>query len=245
MQPQFPPLTPTVRTLLVVLVVFFLGQTAAEGVLSIPLASWAALWPGIHVELAWQWATYWLVAIVQRPEDVFWHAVSLFVLYWSLSQFELAHGRGRLLALMASGVIGGALPAMIGGAIAPDLFGVAAGPSVLFYAWLGAFAVLQRGAKIGLWVVALPSVSAWTMVGAMALLSALQAAWTHNLSGLFVSLGAIGGGVVFARIVSRPARSPKPSGGPPKKRAGRPNLKVIEGGGASSSSDDDKPRWLN
>ncbi len=246
MQPQFPPLTPTVRTLLVVLVVFFLGQTAAEGVLGIPLASWAALWPGVHVELAWQWATYWLVAIVQRPDDVFWHAVSLFVLYWSLSQFEREHGTARLLGLMALGVIGGALPTMIAGAIAPDLFGVAAGPSVLFYAWLGAFAVLQRGAKIGLWIVALPAISPWTMVGAMALLSVLQAAWTHNLSGLFVSLGAIGGGVVFARIVSRPVGAPKPSAA--KKRTGRPNLKVIEGGGASSggaSSDDDKPRWLN
>lgn len=244
MQPQFPPLTPTVRTLLVVLVVFFLGQTAAEGVLGIPLASWAALWPGVHVELAWQWATYWLVALVQRPEDIFWHAVSLFVLYWSLSQFEREHGRTRLLGLMAAGVIGGALPTMIAGALLPDLFGVAAGPSVLFYAWLGAFAVLQRGAKIGLWVVALPAVSAWTMVGAMIVLSALQAAWTHNFSGLVLSLGAIGGGVVFARIVSRSAQSAKASGGPPKKRAGRPNLKVIEGGGAGSS-DDDKPRWLN
>ena len=99
MQPQLPPITPTVRTLLVVLVVFFLGQTAAEGLLGIPLTQWAALFPGVHVELAWQWATYWLVAVIAQPGDVFWHLVSLFAIYWVLSMFEAEHGRRRLLGL--------------------------------------------------------------------------------------------------------------------------------------------------
>ncbi len=241
MPAQFPPLTPTVRTLIVVLVVFFLGQTAAEGLLGIPLTSWAALAPGVHVELAWQWATYWLVAIVQQPQDVVWHLVSIFIVYWSLATFELERGRAWLLGLMLAGVLGGAIPVMIGGAIVPSLFGLVGGPSVLFYAWLGAFATLQRGAKMGLWLVGLPAVSAWTMVGVMVGLSALQAAWIHNIAGLVASVGALGGGVLFARLASRaPRASGKPSG-VPKKRTGRPNLKVIEGG----ANDDDKPRWLN
>ncbi len=240
MPSQFPKMTPTVRTLIVVLVVFFLGQTAAEGLLGIPLTEWAALTPGVHVELAWQWATYWLVAIIARPEDVLWHLVSVFVVYWSLSLFEAERGRSWLLGLVAAGVIGGALPVMLGGALLPSLFGVMGGPSVLFYAWLGAFATLQRGARMGLWLVGLPPISAWAMVGGMIALAALQAAWLHNVTGLVASLGALGGGVLFARIASAPRRSGKPSA-TPKKRTGRPNLKVIEGGGG----DDDKPRWLN
>lgn len=238
---QFPPLTPTVRTIIVVLVVFFVGQTAAQGLFGIPLTDWAALSPGIHVELAWQWATYWLVALIDRPQDVVWHLVSIFVAYWSLATFELERGRRWLLGLVAAGIVGGALPVMLISPLLPAYFGVIGGPAVLFYAWLGAFAMLQRGAKMGLWLVGLPPVSAWTMVGVMVALSALQAAWVHNLSGLVSSLGAIGGGIVFARIVSAPRRSGK-SSPPPKKRAGRPNLKVIEGGG---QGEDDKPRWLN
>lgn len=241
MPTQFPPLTPTVRTLVVVLAVFFLGQTAAEGLFGIPLTEWAALGPGLHVELAWQWATYWLVAIVQQPQDVVWHLVSVFVVYWSLATFELERGRAWLLGLMAAGILGGAIPVMLVSALLPSLFGLVGGPSVLFFAWLGAFAMLQRGAKMGLWLVGLPPVSAWTMVAVMIGLSALQAAWVHNLSGLVSSIGAIGGGVLFARIVSAPKRAGRPSA-PPKKRTGRPNLKVIEGG---REEDDSKPRWLN
>lgn len=241
MPSQFPKMTPTVRTLIVVLVVFFLGQTAAEGLFGIPLTEWAALTPGIHVELAWQWATYWLVAIIGRPEDVLWHLVSIFIVYWSLATFEAERGRSWLLGLVAAGIVGGAVPVMILGAIVPSLFGALGGPSVLFYAWLGAFATLQRGAKMGLFVVGLPPISAWTMVGGMIALSALQAAWLHNVSGLVASLGALGGGVLFARIVSAPRRAEKKPSGPAPKRTGRPNLKVIEGG----ANDDDKPRWLN
>ena len=238
MQPQLPPITPTVRTLLVVLVVFFLGQTAAEGLLGIPLTQWAALFPGVHVELAWQWATYWLVAVISQPGDVFWHLVSLFAIYWVLSMFEAEHGRRCLLGLMALGVIGGAIPTMILGAIVPTLFGATAGPSVLVMAWLGAFAALRPDARVGLMIVALPPISPWTMVGFTLVLSALQAAWTHNAAGLVSALGATAGGIVFARIVTR-RRVAKPT--TPKKRNGRPNLTVIEGGAQS----DDKPRWLN
>jgi hypothetical protein len=246
MPAQFPPLTPTVRTLIVVLVVFFVGQTAAEGLLGIPLMEWAALSPGVHVELAWQWATYWLVAIIAQPQDVVWHLVSIFVVYWSLATFEMERGPSWLRGLMLAGVLGGAIPTMLLGALLPSLFGAVGGPSVLFFAWLGAFAMLQRGAKMGLWLVGLPPVSAWTMVGIMIALSALQAAWVHNVSGLVSSVGAIGGGIVFARLVSAPKRTAKPSAAPIKRAAGRPNLKVIEGGREGSRDDDDnKPRWLN
>ena len=58
MQFNFPKLTPTVRTLLIVLVVVFVGQSIAEGLLHIPVSQWAALLPGVHVGLLWQWATY-------------------------------------------------------------------------------------------------------------------------------------------------------------------------------------------
>ena len=243
MPSQFPTITPTVRTLIVVLVVCFLGQTAAEGLLGIPLTTWAALVPGLHVELAWEWATYWLFANVAQPSDVVWHLVTIFVLYWALSTFELENGRASLLRLIGAGIVGAAVLLLAGGAIVPSLFGVTAGPSPIFYAWLGALPVLRPNARVGLWVAALPPVSAWTMVGAMIVLSALQAAWAHNVSGLVEAIGGIGAGVLFGRYERAPRR-PGKAGPPPKKRAGRPSLTVIEGGGGGGEQDG-KPRWLN
>jgi membrane associated rhomboid family serine protease len=238
MQPQFPPITPTVRTLLVVLVVFFLGQTMAEGMLGIPLTGWAALGPGLHFELAWQWATYWLVAVIGQPSDVFWHLTTLFALYWVLSLFEAEQGRARLLGLVAVAVISGALPVIVMSTLVPSVFGLLAGPSVLVFAWLAAFAAMRPGARVGVWIVAIPPISPWTMVAVTLVIELLQAAWTHNAVGIVSALGATAGGVLFARYLDRPKRS-KPT--PPKKKVGRPNLKLIEGG----AEDDGKPRWLN
>jgi hypothetical protein len=240
MPPQFPPLTPTVRTLVVILGVFFLGQTLAEGLAGIPLRDWAALSPGLRIDLAWQWATYWLVAIIQTPGDVFWHLVSIFVLYWCLSTFELEEGRRRLLQLIPVGVIGAAIPLIVGGALLPDHFGMTGGPSPIFYAWVGALPVLRPGVKMGLWIATIPPINAWTLTFLMLGLTALQTAWTHDLAPLVEAIGAIGAGVLWARFVSAPRKTGKPTP-PPKKRPGRPNLTVIEGGGES----DDKPRWLN
>lgn len=243
---QFPPITPTVRTLVVVLLVCFFGQTAAEGLLQVPLTSWAALVPGLHLELAWQWATYWLFAVVQQPSDVVWHLVTIFVLYWTLSLYEAENGRGSLVRLALAGIVGAAIPLVALGALLPGLFGITAGPSPIFYAWLGALPVLRPNARIGLWVAALPPISAWTMVGIMLAISALQAAWAHQISGLVEALGGVGAGVLFARYEIRPRRAPKPApGGGPKKRSGRPSLTVIEGGARSRDDDEDKPRWLN
>lgn len=243
MPSQFPPITPTVRTLIVVLVVFFLGQTLAEGVLGIPLTEWAALTPGVHLELAWQWATYWLVAIIVQPRDVVWHLFTLFALYWVLSSFEAENGRSRLLTLIAAGIVGAAIPLMIGGALLPGLFGATAGPSAIVLAWMGALPVLRPDAKIGLWIAAIPPFSAWAMIGGTLVIAGLQSAWTHNAGILVEVAGAVGAGILWARFVTRPRRAGKPSA-PPKKRTGRPNLKVIEGGGGNDD-DSSKPRWLN
>lgn len=244
MPSQFPPITPTVRTLIVVLVVFFLGQTATEGLLGIPLTDWAALMPGVHVELAWQWATYWLVAIIVEPRDVVWHLFTLFALYWVLSSFEAENGRGRLLGLIAAGIVGAAIPLMIGGALLPGLFGATAGPSAIVLAWMGALPVMRPGAKIGLFIASIPPFSAWTMIGGTLVIAALQSAWTHNAAILVEVAGAVGAGILWARYVTKPRKAGKASAPPPKKRVGRPNLTVIEGGG-KSDDDDHKPRWLN
>jgi hypothetical protein len=97
---------------------------------------------------------------------------------------------------------------------------------------------MRPDARVGFWIVALPPVSPWAMVGFTLVLKALQAAWTHDASGIVSALGATAGGIAFARFVNRPKRG-KPT--PPKKKTGRPNLKLIEGG----ADDDGKPRWLN
>jgi membrane associated rhomboid family serine protease len=230
---NFPRLTPTVRTLLIVLVVVFVGQTVAEGALHVPVSQWAALFPGVHVGLAWQWATYWLIEV---PGAVLNRAFDLLFIYFMLSPLEERYGRRRVIELIAVGVIGGALPVMIAGAIVPTFFGGLAGASSIGAAGFGAFAVLSAGAMVSFFL--LPPMSAWAVLGIFLAISALNAIWAGDASELLSTLGGTGAGILYARWLVRPRSAKTP---PQKKKpSGRPHLKVIEGG-----ADDSKPRWLN
>jgi membrane associated rhomboid family serine protease len=230
---NFPRLTPTIRTLLIVLVVVFVGQSIAEGLLHVPVSQWAALLPGVHIGLLWQWATYWLIEV---PGAVLNFAIGLLFIYLMLSPLEERYGRTRILQLIAVGVIGGALPVMICGAILPSAFGGLAGASAIGAAGFGAFAVLSAGAMVSFMF--LPPMSAWGILAIFIAISALNAMWAHDASELLSTLGGTGAGILYARWLLRPRSSKSPT--PKKKQSGRPNLTVIEGG-----SDNTKPRWLN
>lgn len=232
MQFNFPRLTPTVRTLLIVLVVVFVGQSIAEGLLHVPVSSWAAIHPGLHLGLLWQWATYWLIEV---PGGVLPRAFDLLFIYFMLAPLEERYGRRRVLELIAVGVLGGALPVMLLGALIPSAFGGLAGASAIGAAGFGAFAVLSAGAMVSFLL--LPPMSAWSVLGIFLALSLLNAFWANDASGFLSTLGGSGAGILYARWLLRPRSSKSP---PPKKKpSGRPNLTVIDGGQG------DKPRWLN
>lgn len=232
MQFNFPRLTPTVRTLLIVLTVVFVVQSVAEGLFHVPVSSWAALTPGVHLGLLWQWATYW---VIELPGGVLQRAFDVLFIYFMLSPLEERYGRRRILELMAIGIVGGALPVMLAGAALPAAFGGLAGASAIGAAGFGAFAVLSGGAMVSFFM--LPPMSAWAVLGIFLGVSALNALWAHDASGLLSTLGGTGAGVLYARWLLRPRSAKSPT--PKKKPSGRPNLTVIEGGA------DDKPRWLN
>ncbi len=232
MQFNFPKLTPTVRTLLIVLVVVFVGQSVAEGLLHVPVSGWAALMPGVHIGLLWQWATYWLIEV---PGGVLQRAFDLLFIYFMLSPLEERYGRRRILELIAVGVIGGAIPVMVLGAVLPSAFGGLAGAGAIGAAGFGAFAVLSAGAMVSF--LFLPPMSAWSVLGIFLALSTLNAFWANDASELLSILGGTGAGILYARWLLRPRSSKGPT--PKKKQSGRPHLTVIDGGA------DDKPRWLN
>ena len=234
-----PPLTPTVRTLLIVLGVVFVGQTIVVGGLSIPITAWAALWPGLHVGLAWQWATHWVVAPIAHPSDIPFYAFSLFVLYLVLSPFELQFGARRVVQLAIVGIVGGALPVVLLGLVAPSIVGPIAGPFGPSWAWMGAFMVTSAGARVA--IVFMPGVAMppASLAALFLGLAAFQGIWAHDAAGFVHGVGAVGAGVLFGRwmLRARPGKGPTPK----KKVGGRPRFEVIKGG----ADDDDKPRWLN
>lgn len=230
---QFPRLTPTVRAILIVLLVVFLGQTLVEGVLHVPISQWAALLPGLHVGLAWQWATYWLI---ESPGQVLQRALDMLFLYFLLSPFEERFGARRLLQLVAAGVIGGALPVMLLGIVLPSAVSGLAGATSIGWAGFGAFAVVSGGGAVAF--LFLPPMSAWAALGIFLAIPALSAAWTGDATQFLAAVGGASAGILYARWMARPATK-KPGASGPLKR-GRPNLTVIEGG-----ADDNKPRWLN
>ena len=237
----FPPLTPVVRVILVVLFASFVAQSLLQGLIGLPLFDWLSLSPELDVPLAWQWATYPLVeyvgsgAVISRAIDL--------LLVWSFGSMAESHlGRNRTIQLVVVSVIGGALLSLVFGLLFPDYAMPAAGAGALSWAMMGAFAVITRGAPVNFFM--LPSMSAWQAIGVFVVITALQSMWARTPTPLLIALGALAAAVLFVRWVEqRPTRpAKKPGGGSPRRRGGASHLQVIPGG---QSGEDERPRWLN
>lgn len=233
----FPPLTPVVRAILVVLLSSFVLQTLLEAMSGVPVFESLALSvdPGLHT--LWQWATY---VLVEYPTEraVLNRALTLFFVYLWLAPVELEHGRNRTLGLAAAGVVGGALLAGVFGFVVPQLAVPLAGGSTITWACIAALAVRTRGAPLN-WFL-LPSMNAWALAGVFLVYEALQCAWMGTPTPLLSSIGAFAAGILYTRHIERPSRPAKKPGGGGKRR-GPSHLSVIHGG----QSDDERPRWLN
>lgn len=237
----FPPLTPVVRAILVVLFASFVVQTLLQGLLDAPAFEWLALETrrdGIGLHTAWQWATYPLVEYVQ-DRMVIARAIDLLLIYTFGALAESHLGRNRTLQLVGVSIVGAVVLPVAFGLVFPDFAIPVAGASAITWAMMGAFAVLTRGAPVNF--VFLPPMSAWLAVGAWLVITALQAMWMRTPTPLLVALGALATSVLFVRWTQqRPSRPAKKPGGGGKRR-GASHLSVIPGG----QSDDERPRWLN
>ncbi|UJR81813.1 rhomboid family intramembrane serine protease [Sandaracinus amylolyticus] len=237
----FPPLTPVVRVILVVLFASFVAQSLLQGLIGLPLFDWLALSPELDVPLAWQWATYPLVEYV-GSSAVISRAIDL-LLIWTFGAMAESHlGRNRTLQLVVVSVLGGAILPLAFGLLFGDYAMPAAGAGAIAWAMMGAFAVITRGAPVNF--VLMPSMSAWHALGVFLVITALQSMWARTPTPLLIALGALAAAVLFVRwIEQRPTRPTKKTGGNgPRRRSGASHLQVIPGG---QSSEDERPRWLN
>lgn len=233
----FPPLTPVVRAILIVLFASFVVQSLVEGVFGIQLSNWLALRTEIGIPLAWQWATYPLVEI-PGPSAVFARGIDLLLVYAFGGYVESHLGRNRTIQLVLVSVVGGAVMPLAFGLIFPAFAAALAGGTAITWALMGAFAVITRGAPVGFFL--MPTMSAWAAIGVFMVITALSSMWARTPMELLTALGALLTGVLFTRWLER--RPPRPKkGGPPPRRRGASHLSVIPGG----QSDDDRPRWLN
>ena len=231
---QFPPLTPAVRALLIVLAVSFVAQTILEGSMGVPVSGWLALSPVLDVRLLWRWATYVLVEGPSTAARVF----DLLIIYWMLSPHESRFGARRAMSLALVGVATGGLLVLGAGLLFPANVSGAIGASSIGWAAFGAFAQIAGKQPVRFFF--LPPASAWLILSVFLAIPFFDSLWTHDAARFLLAIGATGAGILWVRWITAPRRPAKVT---PKRSAAAGRLRVIEGGGEGDP--DEKPKWLN
>ncbi len=239
---RFPPLTPTVRALLVVFLVAFVAQLVSDvwlGGRLFDLLS-LAIYPGeLRLPNLWQIVTYPL-AQVPGPEGVTGFVFGAFFFYWIVASFEQQHGPRWTRRVLGLTLLGASLPAFAVGLL---LGGRVSGFSFLTFGVLAAGIWMarllrQRIALFGQW-----EMTPTQLLLLLLALPLLQFLASKNTLHLVADLGATGAGILFVELLARP----RDGGGGTRDRKGsgpRKNphgLRAIRGG----KDEGDPPRWLN
>lgn len=250
---RFPPLTPTVKKLLIVLAGAFVLSAVLENVGGLPVFAWLSLDlrldpDGSYLNFIWQPFTHALVW-PPVPESLLYAGFSLLFVYLTLAPFDHAFGARRTWELVICGTVAGAIAAVLL-ALALNLAGVVlspeayflSGPGSMIFAAFGAFPVLMRGGEI--YFMFIVRMKAWHTVLVGLGLSALAAVLAKNPHVFAMDAGALGAGVAYATWLTRPRPAKKAPA--KKRRTSGPELRVLRGGASSdANNDDDQPRWLN
>jgi hypothetical protein len=246
-----PRMTPLVKGLLVALIAIYVVLAIVVVWLQMPdIFMMLALTPGnLGIHTLWQPFTHALVD-VPTGQNVFGFLIGLLFLWWMLAPFEERFGAAWVAKLCAISTVSAAIPAIAVGVFAPAL---AAG-SIVCGAWpwalaaLAAFAAIHRNGQVSFFGV-IP-MRAWVMLAIAIGIAVLQFITSRDVPSFVAQLGAIAGGVGWARWTMRP-RSPAKPRAKKKGGNGRPGFRVIQGGRDDDEDDDDdsgprdRPRWLN
>lgn len=236
---KFPEITPTVRKLLVFIVLAYVAVASIEvaGYDLVPYLSLnlrfdhAVSWIG----LAWQPLTYWFVYPAVTDELINVGTV-LLMAYFFLSPFERVFGAPRTVILCLLGVLSGAVAVVVLAQFYPPARPYYGG-GVLVAAAFGTFPVIFKDAKVLFMFVI--SMNAWAALALGVAAMGFIAMLNRDPFIFAADVAATIAGIAYAQWLLRsPTRND--DRGRKKKRRGGPNLKVIEGG-----ADDDRPRWLN
>lgn len=234
---RLPPLTPFVRALMITLFALFVLEAILQNFVGVPVFQLLALDPRfLTVATAWQVLTHVLI-VPAEPNFVFNLLLSLLFIWWIMAPFESRYGRERVVHLSVVAALTAALGALVAGQIAPSYSLPVFGPQVITLTAMCAYSmILPAHAEMSFFgMFAMRPIQLIYVVVGFSVLGFLT---TKNLAQLAADLGAVGGGIGYAKfwMLRAPRRKIFGSGAP--KRKG-PGLKLVK-------SDDDEPKkWIN
>lgn len=231
-----PPLTPTVKKLIVGLLVAFVVELVAENFLHLPWVRTLAL-DTTHLGplTLLQLFTYPLV----EGANVMGMLIGLFFMWMILSPFEVTFGSKHTIELIVCGTVVAGIITLLVALVAPMPGYFLFGSNTIAYAGIAAMTQVIRNGKIMLFGV-LPMTGQQLLL-AMVGISFLVfiASPNHDYLTLVSALSAMAAGIGYVRYM---ARAPKP---PRRKSSSPPRFRVLRGGGGSSDGDSERPKWLN
>ena len=236
---RLPPLTPFIRALLITLASLFVIEAILQNFLGVPVFQLLALNPSaLSVATVWQVFTHVLVVPAQ-PDFIFSLLLSLLFIWWIMAPFEARYGRTRVIQLSIVGALSAAAGAILASQVAPAYGSLVFGPQTITVAGMCAYAMLlPPHAELNFF--GMFQMRPMQLIYVVAGFSVLNFLTSKNVAQLSADLGAIAGGIAFAKLwMLRAPRRKIFGGGKPKKKGG-PSLKLIKG-----EEDDEPKRWLN
>ncbi len=213
-----PRITPTVKQILIGLLVAYVAQLVLENWLDLRVFGWLAMTPGGF--MPWQLVTY---VLVDRNHPVMFLLGLLFI-SWSLSQFDITFGPRRTWQLCFAAAVCASVPAWMLGFVLSDATPLY-GATPLWYGGIAATSWLDRGRPVSLFGAV--SMTAQQFLLLLVGISVMMFLASKNETQLVGDLGALGGGILFARWLRKPRGPRKP---PPRKAPRTGGFKVIQGG---------------
>lgn len=233
---RFPPLTPFVKKLIILLVGVFVGLAIFDVWFAVPATRLLALTTDLGIHTIWQLFTHPFITPPQ-PSSVMGLIISLVFIWWMLSPFEHQYGRRRLIQLCLFGTFASALPALAVGQFLGNAY-MLYGFDVWAMAAIGAMVWSNRH-RDHLSFFGVLTLKPMMFLYLFAGIDLLVFLVDRNPVRFVASLGSLGGGIAFSEWMTRPLK-PKPSKKP--RRKNDLGFKVIDGG---KSDEDERPKYLN
>ncbi|QQR89904.1 MAG: rhomboid family intramembrane serine protease [Myxococcales bacterium] len=231
-----PPLAPTTKKIIVLLSAAFIAELILQVWVGIPVFQMLALDPTtLGIQTLWQLFTF---PFVEYPQAIIKVFLSLLMIWWFLSPFELSHGRARLIQLCMAAILASGLAALLTGQIVSSgsvfTSSLLAGSDALSLAALAAFAATYRHSQILLFGVF--PIKTMHIIAFSVAMSVLYFLASRDLVSLAAHLAAIGAGFAFVNWMRRPPKRRTLK----RKTGADAALQVLQGGKPT-----DPPKWLN
>jgi hypothetical protein len=228
---SFPPLTPFVRAFLITLGASFVACAILTNFVNVPVIRMLAL--STYPLTPWTALQVFTHALIIPPEGAFALILAVVFVWWWLPHIESGWGRARTIQLCLVAVVCESVPTLLLGQLLPNYAGTVWGPSGISLASISAWVIMiGPDTRAGFANISFPARN-WIWISLA--LTFINFISFKDVTHLVAELGAIGGGLLFARyVVSAPLKAPR-------KRTSSSRLRLVK-----NDDDDDEPKtWLN